>query len=178
MLMRETKITADHLKRDAYLYVRQSSPRQVTEHNESTQRQYALRNRAIGLDPDAEVQKALQLVFDTFERTGSAMETVRYFLQQGLLFPRRLRIGPNKGDLLWAPPRHARVLQVLHNPRCAGAFVYGRTRTRHMPDGSTRAVKVARADWQFVMPGNDDAERLPAMPPVDGRHGDHARHSW
>jgi len=45
--MRETKITADHLKRDAYLYVRQSSPRQVTEHNESTQRQYALRNRAI-----------------------------------------------------------------------------------------------------------------------------------
>ncbi len=45
--MRETKITEDHLKRDAYLYVRQSSPRQVTEHNESTQRQYALRNRAI-----------------------------------------------------------------------------------------------------------------------------------
>src|SRR5258707_10401957 len=60
----------------------------------------------IGLDPDAAVQKALQLVFDTFERTGSAMETVRYFLQQGLLFPRRLRIGPNKGDLLWAPPQH------------------------------------------------------------------------
>ena len=107
----------------------------------------------IGLDPDAEVQKALQLVFDTFERTGSAMETVRYFLQQGLLFPRRLRIGPNKGDLLWAPPQHARILQVLHNPRYAGAFVYGRTRTRHMPDGRTKVIKIVRADWQFVMPG-------------------------
>jgi DNA invertase Pin-like site-specific DNA recombinase len=106
----------------------------------------------IGLDPDAEVQKALRLVFDTFERTGSAMETVRFFLQQGLLFPRRLRIGPNKGDLLWAPPQHARILQVLHNPR-AGAFVYGRTRTRHMPDGSTKVIKMARVDWQFVMPG-------------------------
>jgi DNA invertase Pin-like site-specific DNA recombinase len=47
MLMRETKITADHLKRDAYLYIRQSSPRQVIEHKESTQRQYALRNRAV-----------------------------------------------------------------------------------------------------------------------------------
>src|SRR5260370_4456088 len=45
--MRESKVTADHLKRDAYLYVRQSSPRQVAEHNESTQRQYALRNRAV-----------------------------------------------------------------------------------------------------------------------------------
>src|SRR5258708_12373822 len=49
MPMREAKITADHLKRDAYVYVRQSSPRQVTEHNESTQRQYALRNRAIAV---------------------------------------------------------------------------------------------------------------------------------
>ena len=69
-----------------------------------------------------------------------------------VLFPRRLRVGPNKGDLLWAPPHHARILQVLHNPRYAGAFAYGRTRTRHMPDGSTKVIKVARADWQFVMP--------------------------
>jgi DNA invertase Pin-like site-specific DNA recombinase len=45
--MLESKITADHLERDAYLYVRQSTPRQVTEHGESTQRQYALRDRAI-----------------------------------------------------------------------------------------------------------------------------------
>src|SRR5260370_15272096 len=103
----------------------------------------------IGLDPDAEVQKALQLVFDTLERAGSAMETVRYFLQQGLLFPRRLRIGPNKGDLLWAPPQHARILQVLHNPRYAGAFAYGRPRTRHMPPRSTGLINIALADSQF-----------------------------
>jgi len=45
--MHELKVTADHLKRDAYLYVRQSTLRQVAEHGESTQRQYALRDRAI-----------------------------------------------------------------------------------------------------------------------------------
>jgi DNA invertase Pin-like site-specific DNA recombinase len=291
--MPESKVAADHLKRDAYLYIRQSSPRQVTEHGESTRRQYELRNRAvaaagwpverirvidcdlgksasiapaardgfqqlvsevalgragivmgleasrlarkssewhrlielcgmtstlladedgiydpadfndrlvlglkgtmseaeshilkarmrggqlnkarrgelemcppvglvyrsdgtIGLDPDIEVQKALRLVFETFERTGSAVETVRFFHQQGLLFPRRLRVGSNKGDLLWAPPQHARILQVLHNPRYAGAFAYGRTRTRHLPDGTTKVIKMARPDWQFVMPG-------------------------
>jgi DNA invertase Pin-like site-specific DNA recombinase len=39
------KTTADHLRRDAYLYVRQSTPRQVVENAESTQRQYALRDR-------------------------------------------------------------------------------------------------------------------------------------
>ena len=43
------KVTATHLKRAAYLYVRQSTMRQVMENTESTQRQYALRQRAIAL---------------------------------------------------------------------------------------------------------------------------------
>ena len=43
------KVTASHLDRDAYLYVRQSSLRKVVEHGESTQRQYALRERALAL---------------------------------------------------------------------------------------------------------------------------------
>ena len=33
--MHELKVTADHLKRDAYLYVRQSTLRQVAEHGEA-----------------------------------------------------------------------------------------------------------------------------------------------
>jgi DNA invertase Pin-like site-specific DNA recombinase len=259
----DLKITADHIKRDAYLYVRQSTPRQVIEHGESTKRQYALRDRAIAagwpverihvidcdlgktagsstrtrdgfqelvgevalgkagivmglevsrlarnssdwhrlielcaltatlildedgiydpaafndrlllglkgtmseaelhilkarmrggqlnkarrgelempppvgfvagsdgalvLDPDTQVQHAIRLVFDTFDRTGSAMQTVRYLREQDILFPRRLRAGPDKGALLWAQAEHSRILQVLHNPRYAGAFVY------------------------------------------------------
>ena len=43
------KVTATHLTRPAYLYVRQSTPRQVLEHGESTARQYALRERAVAL---------------------------------------------------------------------------------------------------------------------------------
>lgn len=43
------KITADHLRRDAFLYVRQSTLRQVFENTESTDRQYALRDRAVAL---------------------------------------------------------------------------------------------------------------------------------
>ena len=50
MLNSEYKeITPSHLKRNAYLYVRQSSMRQVYEHAESTKRQYALADRAIAL---------------------------------------------------------------------------------------------------------------------------------
>src|SRR5438477_12514643 len=43
------KITTAHLSRLAYLYVRQSTLRQVLENTESTHRQYALQQRAIGL---------------------------------------------------------------------------------------------------------------------------------
>ena len=43
------KVTAAHLARDAYLYARQSSLRQVMHNTESTKRQYALRERAVVL---------------------------------------------------------------------------------------------------------------------------------
>ncbi len=44
-----SKIQPRHLRRSAWLYVRQSSMRQVVENSESTKRQYALRQRAIAL---------------------------------------------------------------------------------------------------------------------------------
>jgi DNA invertase Pin-like site-specific DNA recombinase len=288
--MPELKVTEQHLKHDAYLYIRQSTPRQVLENTESTQRQYALRDRAtalgwplerihvldcdlgksgsqaggrdgfqklvsevalgkaglvmglevsrlarnsadwhrlielcslmgalildedgiydpanfndrlllglkgtlseaelhflkarmrggminkarrgelemrppvglvyrddgvLTLDPDAEVQAAMRLVFETFDRTGSAMQTAKLFHEQGIRFPRRIRKGVNKGELHWVQAAHSRILQVLHNPRYAGAFVYGRVRTRLLPDGKHSTTKVPRSEWQFVIP--------------------------
>jgi len=43
----QEKVKAGHLKRDAYLYVRQSSLQQVFNNQESMKRQYALRHRAV-----------------------------------------------------------------------------------------------------------------------------------
>ena len=43
------KIQAEHLSRNAFLYVRQSTLRQVRENVESAQRQYGLRERALAL---------------------------------------------------------------------------------------------------------------------------------
>src|SRR2546428_10892379 len=43
------KVTGSHLARGAYLYVRQSTLRQVLTNTESTARQYALRQRAVAL---------------------------------------------------------------------------------------------------------------------------------
>jgi DNA invertase Pin-like site-specific DNA recombinase len=48
------KVQSEHLARNAFLYVRQSTPRQVRENVESTQRQYGLRNQAVALGWPAE----------------------------------------------------------------------------------------------------------------------------
>lgn len=42
----DRKVQPDHLRRTAYVYVRQSTTTQVTHHRESTARQYALQDRA------------------------------------------------------------------------------------------------------------------------------------
>jgi DNA invertase Pin-like site-specific DNA recombinase len=279
------KVTADHLRRDAYLYVRQSTLRQVAHNTESTQRQYALRQRAVALgwpadrvividtdqghsgastadregfqrlvaevgvgragivlglevsrlarnnadwhrlleicaltdtlildedglydpctfndrlvlglkgtmseaelhllrarlrggiiskarrgelaaplpvglvynpagkvvlDPDAGVQQAIAHLFTTFAATGSARATVKAFAQQGLSFPRRHRRGARKGDLDWVTLQHCQVLRVLHNPRYAGAFSFGRHRDQHHPDGTTSHQILPRQEW-------------------------------
>ena len=43
------KITEQHRSRPAYIYVRQSTNAQVLHHQESTERQYALRTMALEL---------------------------------------------------------------------------------------------------------------------------------
>jgi DNA invertase Pin-like site-specific DNA recombinase len=105
------------------------------------------------LDPDADVRAAMYLVFETFDQTGSAMQVVKLFREQGVLFPRRIQRGLGKGDLHWVQAEHSRILQVLHNPRYAGAFVYGRVRTRLLPNGKQSTTTVPRSEWQFVIPG-------------------------
>ncbi|MAG55625.1 MAG: recombinase family protein [Planctomycetota bacterium] len=104
------------------------------------------------LDPDGQVQKSLELLFETFERTGSASATVRHFREQGLRFPRRPRSGPHKGELLWESLRHWRVLGVLHNPRYAGAFCFGRHRTRKRVGGTVVVEMLPRDEWTALLP--------------------------
>jgi DNA invertase Pin-like site-specific DNA recombinase len=106
----------------------------------------------LAMDPDQQVQRALRLLFDTFQRTGSALGTVRAFRQQGVLFPRRLHSGPGKGEVIWGRLEHSQVLRVLHNPRYAGVFVYGRSRTRKSVDGACLVERLPRAQWRTFLP--------------------------
>ena len=108
--------------------------------------------RKVRLDPDQQVQQAVRLLFETFQRTSSAHATLMHFRRQGLQFPRRLRTGLHKGELIWGDLGLSRVLQVLHNPRYAGAFFFGRSRTRTWPDGSHRTQLLPSEDWLVLIP--------------------------
>ena len=59
------------------------------------------------------MQKSITFLFTTFDRTGSATATMKAFRKNELLFPRRVRKGPQKGELIWEPLNHQRVLQVV-----------------------------------------------------------------
>jgi|HubBroStandDraft_1064217.scaffolds.fasta_scaffold11179_1 DNA invertase Pin-like site-specific DNA recombinase len=102
------------------------------------------------LDPDAQVQAAVRLFFDTFRRTGSCLAVVKEFHAKDLLFPRRLRSGAHKGELVWAELLHCRARQIIHNPRYAGAFVFGRTKHRRLPSGKYSSRQVPSEEWILI----------------------------
>jgi DNA invertase Pin-like site-specific DNA recombinase len=62
------KLTSEHLRRNAYVYVRQSTPQQVRTHHESRQRQYALADRARQLGFSGVV-----LIDEDLGRSGSGL---------------------------------------------------------------------------------------------------------
>ena len=84
---------------------------------------YNVNNEPV-LDPDKQVQERKpSVLFETFRRAGPACAVVKAFREKKLLFPRTLKKGPNKGDLVWAELPHSRALHILDNPRYTGAFV-------------------------------------------------------
>jgi hypothetical protein len=98
------------------------------------------------LDPDAQIQHAIGMLFATFKRTGSATATVKYFRTKELLFPRRVRTGPHKGEVHWAPLLHSTTLKVLRNPRYAGAFCGWRAHARR----NSLTVRTVRGSFHRI----------------------------
>ena len=111
----------------------------------------------IGLDPDEEIQHAVKQVFEAFATSKSALAVVKHFADHGLQIPDRLWQRERKGEVVWRQLRHARVLSILHNPFYAGAYVYGRTKSRQRPlPGEAPRIKgyirqVKRQDWPTLL---------------------------
>jgi hypothetical protein len=104
------------------------------------------------LDPDEQVRRSVQLMFTTFQRTGSALAVLREFHRQGWLFPRHQRSGPDHEQVMWKHLSYLLLMKILHNSRYAGAFVYGRTTTCKSADGPAHGVRRLPLDqWQVLI---------------------------
>lgn len=105
-------------------------------------------------DPDEEVATAIADVFAAFTATGSAYQVVACFGERR--FPRRAYGGAWAGRLQFGRLTHSRVLGILANPVYAGAYVFGRFRSRRAvnPDGTVRTVttELPRAEWAVLIP--------------------------
>ncbi len=93
------------------------------------------------LNPDEEVQVRIRLVFEKFHEIRSAGGVMRYLRAAHLPLPARPKVGPAPHEIVWQPARTSAILDILHNPAYAGAYVYGRKqldparRTRAHPSG-------------------------------------------
>lgn len=105
------------------------------------------------MDPDEEIRSAVADVFAAFEAAGSAYGVVGAFA--GRRFPRRAYGGVWAGEIRWGRLTHSRVIGVLSNPCYAGAYVYGRFRSRRSvcPDGTiqTRTIELPRGEWAVTI---------------------------
>ena len=111
---------------------------------------------AVALDPDVQVRKTVAHLFATFERTGSAQAVVKVMRAEGVRFPARHLGGPHHGELYWVPVHHSTVLFVLHNPRYAGAYFYGRRHQVTSAEGRHRTELKPRDQWTVFIPGAHD----------------------
>jgi DNA invertase Pin-like site-specific DNA recombinase len=105
---------------------------------------------AVTLDPDLRIQAGVRLVFDTFHQMRSAHAVQDRLRREGFKFPCRIRDGVGKGRVIFGPLDAGRVAQILHNPRYAGAFVYGGSRLIQKPD-SRRVLTSTREHWQVLI---------------------------
>lgn len=102
------------------------------------------------LDPDAQIREAIAYFFETFSRVGSASQAVKVFRAEGLGFPSRLRIGDGT---VFRPLTASTAIRMLHNPRYAGAYAYGRRHYRRAVDGKkTIQRKREYGDWLACIP--------------------------
>ena len=173
------KVQPHHLERAAYLYVRQSSMRQVMENVESSKRQYALRGRAVALgwsedkivviDSDQGESGASASWREGFQRLVSDVGLGRAGIVMGLeVSPageKQRRLASTAGDLRpcrHADPRRGRGLRSSklqrqtsarpqgHDERGGAACYQGPTSRRDPEQGPARRVSLHSAYGTYI----------------------------
>jgi excisionase family DNA binding protein len=115
---------------------------------------YALSaDNRLEMDPDARVREAIRLVFTKFREMGSARQVILWMRQEGIELP-TCRAGASNRNITWKLAGSG-LRRFLTNPIYAGAYAFGRTRTKIRLQGGRRVLskpRVPMEDWQVLIP--------------------------
>ena len=105
-------------------------------------------------NPDKRVQEALQLVFTKFSEFQSARQVHIWLRDEKIELPVKSRQGEAHG-VVWRLPAYNIVHGILTNPTYAGAYAFGRTKSRVSVEGGRkrirRGVHKPMADWDVLI---------------------------
>lgn len=110
--------------------------------------------------PDPRVQRAVQKVFDDFDRHPSVYALFDQLRKENFELP-TVPPGADWRDLKWQMPSYDTLLGMLRHPSYAGIYVRGRRKTVHELDEAGHACRrerrVPRAQWEVFLPQHHDA---------------------
>lgn len=106
-------------------------------------------------DPDRRIQAALTFVFNRFRELGSARQVCQWCRVEKIELPTVPQ--HSRGYCInWKVPTYNAVVGILTNPVYAGAYVYGRTKSRTVIENGRRRVKIVKCrkpeEWEIFLP--------------------------
>jgi excisionase family DNA binding protein len=110
----------------------------------------------VSITSDQSVADAISRVFDKFDELGTARQVFVWWREQELPFPVRQAARISR-PAVWVQVSYRAVLETLHHPFYAGAYVFGRTETRREldPQNPHRVVvrrgRRTRENWPVLI---------------------------
>lgn len=105
------------------------------------------------LHPDSQVRETIAYFFETFSRLGSACQTVKMFRKDGVLCPSRI-YNLGEARIVYRPLTASTAIRMLHNPRYAGAYAFGRRKYRKTVKGVKVSPIQDSNDWTACIPNS------------------------
>jgi len=106
----------------------------------------------VQLHPDETIRHAVELVFAKFQEFGTGHRVYRYLQSRNLLLPVR-RYSWSKVE--WQAATYLAVIEILRNPRYAGAYVYGRSKQVRTVDSDGKIhigrTTVPSSEWKVML---------------------------
>ena len=86
-------------------------------------------------DPDERVRSVIELVFQKLDALGSSNRTHAWIYENKIMLPAR------GNPIQWKQATRARILDILHNPIYAGAYVYGRHHSQTILEDGQKVIR-------------------------------------